>query len=217
MFFARQTVMAVESSALGCQVLVLNKHYMAVRVVNVKRAISLLFRDLAEVIDCSDGSYSNHDLESWLEISELKNRFDPHAHDWLHTVRLSIAVPRIVRLLFYDRLPRRSITLNRRNIYARDRNRCQYCGKHFSTSELSLDHIIPRSLGGGASWENLVCACVKCNVKKGGRIPREAHMKLITRPEKPKRSPVLSINLSDGRYHSWKQFLDHAYWSVELK
>ncbi len=190
---------------------------MAIRVVNVKRAISLLFHQLAEVIDCEEGAYSNYDFYSWLEVSELKKQFEPEAHDWLHTVRLSIAVPRVVRLLFFDRLPRQNVTLNRRNIFARDHNRCQYCGHHRPTSELSLDHVIPRTRGGKATWENLVCACVKCNVKKGGRPPREAGMKLITKPIKPKRSPAIAINLVDGRYHSWKQFLDHAYWSVELK
>jgi 5-methylcytosine-specific restriction endonuclease McrA len=188
---------------------------MAIRVVNVRRAISLLFRDLAEVIDHEEGQFSNYDFDSWVEISDLKRRFEPDGHDWLHTVKLSIAVPRIIRLLFYDRLPRRDVTLNRRNIYARDHNRCQYCGRKLPTTELSLDHVVPRNMGGRAEWENLVCACLKCNVKKGGRTPQQAHMKLITKPAKPRRSPVL--NIGDGRYRSWKQFLDHAYWSVELK
>lgn len=209
--------MTVAPSALGCHVLVLNKHYMAIRVVDVKRAVSLLYRDLAEVIDCDDGRYTNHDFSSWLELSGLKERFEPNTHDWLRTVKLSIAVPRVVRLLFYDRLPRRAVTLNRRNIYARDHSRCQYCGKHLPSSELSLDHVIPRSMGGGASWDNLVCACLECNVRKGGRPPRQAGMKLITKPIKPRRCPVLNINLGDGRYRSWKQFLEHAYWSVTLK
>jgi len=205
------------TSPLGCQVLVLNKHYMAIRIVNVKRAMSLLFREMAEVIDEDSGRFTNYDIFSWVEVSKLKREFEAEQHDWLHTVKLSIAVPRIVRLLFYDRLPRGNVTLNRRNIYARDNNRCQYCGRHFPTSELSLDHIIPRHMGGQASWENLVCACLKCNIKKGGRTPEQAHMKLIVKPIKPKRSPVLNINLKDGRYRSWKQFLDFAYWSVELK
>lgn len=209
--------MTTASSALNSQVLVLNKHYMAIRVVGVKRAFSLLARDLAEVIDCDQGRYSNYDFSSWLEVSELKGQFEPEAYDWLHTVKLRVAVPRILRLLFYDRLPRRQLTFNRRNVYARDGNRCQYCGKKFSTSELSLDHVVPRSAGGQATWENIVCACLRCNVKKGGRTPEQAGMKLITRPVKPKRSPVLTVNLGDGRYHSWRQFLDYAYWSVELK
>ena len=104
-------------------------------------------------------------------------------------MRFELAVPRIIRLLFYDRLPRQAVKFNRRNIFARDRNRCQYCGKRFPTSELSLDHVVPRSRGGEATWENIVCCCVKCNVRKGGRTPEEAGMKLITEPVKPKRSP----------------------------
>jgi 5-methylcytosine-specific restriction endonuclease McrA len=209
--------MTTAQSALGCQVLVLNKHYMAIRVISVQRAFSLLWRNLAEVIVFEKGQYSNYDLNSWLEVSDMKKQFEPNAYDWIHTVKVSIAVPRIVRLLFYDRLPRRAVTFNRRNIYARDNSRCQYCGRHFPTSELSLDHVIPRHMGGQATWENIVCACLKCNVKKGGRPPEQAKMHPITRPVKPRRSPIININLGDGRYQSWKQFLDHAYWSVELK
>jgi len=106
---------------------------------------------------------------------------------------------------------------DRRNLFARDNNTCQYCGKRFPTSHLSLDHIVPRSQGGGASWENIVCACVKCNVRKGGRTPEQAHLHLIRPAIKPRRNPVVSITLSDDRYASWKQFLDAAYWDVELK
>ena len=106
---------------------------------------------------------------------------------------------------------------NRRNIFARDGNQCQYCGKKFPTSELSLDHVVPRSQGGKTTWENIVCACVDCNVRKGGRTPKQAHMTLIRKPEKPKRSPLLSMKLSQKKYLSWQSFLDNAYWNVELK
>jgi len=204
-------------SGLDCNVLVLNKHYMAIRIVGAKRAFSLLFRDLAEVVSYEEGSYANYDFNSWCEISEFKRSFNPDGHDWVSTVNFYIAVPRIIRLLFYDRLPRTEVKFNRRNIYARDKNHCQYCGKRFSSSELSLDHIIPRSMGGKAVWENIVCACTKCNVKKGGKTPHQAHMKLIKKPVKPKRNPLLHLHLGHDRYKSWKQFLDNAYWSVELK
>lgn len=202
---------------MHCNVLMLNKHYLPVRIISVKRTFSLLVRDLAEVIHIEDGNYLSYDLDSWVEISELRRCFEPHEHDWIRTVRMEIAVPRIVRLMFYDRLPKQQVKFNRRNIYARDSNRCQYCGRRFSTAELSLDHVVPRSRNGGASWSNLVCCCLKCNVRKGGRTPEEASMKLIRKPVKPRVSPVLSIKLSDDRYRSWKQFLDHAYWNVELK
>ena len=87
----------------------------------------------------------------------------------------------------------------------------------FPTSELSLDHVIPRSQGGQSTWENIVCACVGCNVRKGGRTPKQAHMSLIRKPEKPRRSPVLNQKLTHRKYESWKTFLDNAYWNVELK
>jgi 5-methylcytosine-specific restriction endonuclease McrA len=209
-------------SALNCNVLVLNRFYQAIRVINVRRAFSMLCREMAEVIhieqdEAGKAVWQNLDFGSWAELSQLKAEFAPDSCDWIKTVRMNIAVPRIIRLLGYDKLPRQEVKFNRRNIYARDSNRCQYCGKKFSTTDLSLDHVLPRSQGGKASWDNIVCCCVKCNVKKGGRTPEQAHMHLITKPIKPKRSPVINLRLADERYHSWKQFLDNAYWSVELK
>jgi 5-methylcytosine-specific restriction endonuclease McrA len=210
------------SAVLGANVLVLNRFYQAIRVVNVRRAFSLLCRELAEVVHIETDAqgqsrWQNFNFEGWREISQLKAEFEPEGFDWIHTVRFQIAVPRIIRLLGYDKLPRQDVKFNRRNIYARDGNRCQYCGKRMPTTELSLDHIVPRSQGGRSSWENIVCCCVKCNVRKGGRTPDQAHMHLIVKPVKPKRSPVINLRLADERYSSWKQFLDTAYWTVELK
>jgi len=205
------------NSGLDCNVLVLNKHYMAIRIVGVRRAFSLLCRQLAEVVSFEKGSYLAYDFRSWCEVSQFKHNFEPDGNDWISTVNFSIAVPRIIRLLFYDRLPRSEVKFNRRNIFARDKNSCQYCGKKYPTTELSLDHIIPRSMGGKSAWENIVCACVKCNAKKGGHTLHEAGMRLIQKPVKPKHNPLVHIHLGHQRYHSWKQFLDHAYWSVELK
>lgn len=208
---------AAEASSLNSSVLVLNRQYMAVHVVGVRRAFGLLLNNLAEVIHIEDGQYGNYDFDSWREISELKADFKQPDEDWVRSVNFEVCVPRVLRLLYYDRLPKQRVRLNRRNIFARDANRCQYCGKKFPTSELSLDHVIPTCLGGGASWENLVCACVKCNVRKGGRTPKQANMKLICKPVKPKRSPLLTIKLGNPKYASWKTFLDAAYWSVDLK
>ncbi len=209
--------MIAQASALDCHVLVLNKHFMALRVTDARRAFGLLFRRIAEVIHIEDGHYLSYDFDSWREVSEFQRTFEPEAHDWVRTVRYSLAVPRIIRLITYDRMPQMGVKLNRRNIYARDKNHCQYCGKRFPTSDLSLDHVVPRSRGGSASWENLVCCCLKCNVRKGGRTPAEAGMKLITPPARPRRSPIIHGKLRHAKYASWKQFLDHAYWSVELK
>lgn len=208
--------------ALNANVLVLNKFYQAIRVINVRRAFSLLCRELAEVVHIETDEkgasrWLNLNFESWQELSQIKADFEPDEYDWIHTVRFQIAVPRIIRLLGYEKLPRQDVKFNRRNIYARDSSRCQYCGRRFPTTELSLDHVIPRTQGGKTTWDNIVCCCVKCNVKKGGRTPDQAVMTLITKPVKPRRSPVINIRLADERYWSWKQFLDTAYWTVELK
>jgi 5-methylcytosine-specific restriction endonuclease McrA len=207
----------IGAAALNSSVLILNRQYMAVHVVNVRRAFSLLVKQLAEVIHIEDGQYANYDFESWREISELKAQFKEPHEDWIRSVNFEIQVPRILRLLHYDRLPKQRVRLNRRNIFARDDGKCQYCGKRFPSSELSLDHVIPTCRGGTTTWENLVCACVRCNVKKGGRTPAEAHMRLIREPVRPKRSPLLSVKLGNPKYASWKSFLDAAYWSVDLK
>ncbi len=190
---------------------------MAIRVTSARRAFSLLYRNLAEVIHVEDGQYLAYDFDTWREVSTFKDRFETNEHDWVRTVRFDLVVPKIIRLTLYDRLPKKSVKLNRRNIFARDGNRCQYCGEKFTTSELSIDHVVPRSQDGRTTWENVVCCCMKCNVRKGGRTPHQANMKLITVPEKPRRSPVISMQLSSHRYRSWRQFLDHAYWNVELK
>lgn len=202
--------------SLDASVLVLNKLFMAVHVVSARRAFTLLFKDLAEVVTLDDGRYQTYDFQSWREVSEARSRFRAPDDDFVRSVHFEMLVPRIIRLLAYDRLPKTRVKFNRRNIFARDGNRCQYCGRRFATDELSLDHVLPRSRGGGASWSNIVCACIRCNVRKGGRTPREANMRLIREPVQPKTSPSLRLKLSHRKYQSWKSFLDDAYWSVEL-
>ncbi len=213
--------MEVATASLNSQVLVLNRLWMAVRIVDARRAFSLLVRNLAEVIRVDDGSYAPHSFDSWTDLSMARDDFDTgfdvDHYDWVRTVRLHLAVPKVIRLFGYDRLPRSDVKLNRRNIFARDGNQCQYCGSHFTTSELSLDHVLPRSQQGKSTWENLVCCCVRCNARKGGRTPEQAHMHLIRRPHKPKRNPVISLRLGSDKYACWQAFLDNAYWSVELR
>ena len=177
----------------------------------------MLFKRIAEIVSVEDSEFLSYDFESWRDVSEFRSQYERDHHEWIRCVRFELAVPRIIRLMFYDRLPRQQVKFNRRNIYARDRNRCQYCGKKFPTSELSLDHIVPRSLGGGMGWTNIVCCCIRCNVRKGGRIPKEAGLKLITQPIKPKRSPSITLRLTNEKYATWKHFLDAAYWNVELR
>src|SRR5438874_781835 len=176
------------STALDASVLVLNKLFMAIHIISVRRAFCLLAKELAEVVSLEDGQYATYDFDTWREVSEYRARnFRQEDDDWVRTTSAPIQVPRIIRLTGYDRLPRQTVKFNRRNIFARDNNQCQFCGKKFPTSELSLDHVTPRRQGGQSSWENIVCACVGCNVRKGGRTPKQAHMSLVRKPEKPKR------------------------------
>lgn len=214
---AESACSAVFAGGLDAKVLVLNKAWMALRVISARRAFSLLVRDLAEVIHVDNGQYLAYDFSSWADLSIARSSFDADRTDWVRTVRFDLAVPKVVRLLGYDRLPQQHVKLNRRNLFARDRNRCQYCGGGFPTSELSIDHVVPRAQGGADSWENLVCACVRCNARKGGRTPEQARMSLIARPVRPRRNPVIALRLGQEKYASWKAFLDHAYWSVELR
>jgi hypothetical protein len=138
--------MTADSPVLSSSVLLLNRLYMALRVVSAKRAMTLVYRQLAEVVAVEDGQYLSYDFDDWVEVSEAKAAFEPHEHDWIRTVRFQIAVPKIIRLLVYDKLPRVAVKLNRRNLFARDQNHCQYCGGHFSTRELSL-HALQREEG----------------------------------------------------------------------
>ena len=207
----------MSATALNSSVLVLNRLYMAVHVISARRAFAMLLKQAAEVVSYEDDRYSSYDFSSWLEVSQARDRFSDDGVEWVQAVSFEIMVPKIIRLLFYDRLPEQQVKFNRRNIFARDRNRCQYCGKRFPTSELSLDHVIPKSRGGKTVWNNIVCACTDCNARKGGRMPDEAKMTLTRKPVRPRRSPVIRVKLNSPKYHCWQTFLDNAYWSVELR
>ena len=209
--------MTAIATALDSHVLVLNKHYAAIRVVSARRAFSMILRRIAEIVTVDEAQWGAYDFEGWREISQLRAAYEREHHEFVRCVQFDLVVPRIVRLLTYDRLPRRDVRLTRRNIFARDRNRCQYCGKRFPTSELSLDHIVPRTQGGRMEWINIVCCCVQCNVRKGGRTPAQAGLKLIVEPVQPRQSPAVTIRLNSAKYASWKQFLNAAYWNVELR
>jgi 5-methylcytosine-specific restriction endonuclease McrA len=211
------TAIAAPAQALGLSVLVLNRSFVAVHVTNVRRALTLLFRELAEVVHVEEGQYGAYSFETWRELSALQEALADPNHDWIRGVGFQLRAPRVIRLVECDRGPRQGLRFNRRNVFARDGNRCQYCGQGFPMSELSLDHVVPRSQGGLTTWENIVCACVACNVRKGGRTPQEARMHLIRDPVKPKRSPLLALKLGNPKYASWKSFVDRAYWTVDLR
>jgi 5-methylcytosine-specific restriction endonuclease McrA len=203
------------TTGLAASVLVLNRYYRAVHVIGARRAICLLVRDLAEVLHWEEGQFFNYDFPSWQAASELKADSKQPDEDWVRSVNFELQVPRVVRLLTYEKTPRQAVRFNRRSIFARDDHQCMYCGGRFPTSQLSLDHVIPRSRGGQTDWENVVSSCVVCNVRKGGRTPQEARMGLVRTPSRPKRSPILSLKLRNPKYASWRVFLDGAH-AVEV-
>ena len=197
------------NGALHSNVLTLNRGFLAIHVVPLKRALCLLFKGMAEVVSIEDGMYMSYDFASWRELSELKVELeDVDEHDeWLLAVNFSLQVPRVIRLLKYDRVPKYQVKFNRRNVFLRDEYSCQYCGKKTNSSGLSLDHVLPRSQGGLTSWSNIVTACLKCNERKGGRTPRQANMPLKIPPKKPKNNPLLTHQVQAKRYESWRSFI----------
>lgn len=192
-------------------VLVLNRLWQAVNVCTVERAFSLLFSGHAEVVAETNGEFQTFDFREWCEFSR-----GHHGEDVVHTVSLKIRVPRVILLLFFDRLPHKEVKFTRHNIFERDHNTCQYCGKRFDRKDLNLDHVIPRDRGGTTTWENIVCACIPCNTRKANRTPAEAGMRLIRKPKRPKWRPFVNITVATSGHESWKHFLDLAYWNVEL-
>jgi 5-methylcytosine-specific restriction endonuclease McrA len=169
-------------SAMHAPVLVLNASYEPINVCAARRAIVLVLKGVA--------------------MTEEEN-----GH-FLHSARVTFRVPSVIRLLEYRRIPHQTRALSRKNILLRDRNSCQYCGVVLSASELTLDHVIPRSRGGSSTWENLVACCHSCNRRKGNQLPSEAGMKLIREPR--------SFNLHTSRHimrllgHSdskWRKYL----------
>jgi 5-methylcytosine-specific restriction endonuclease McrA len=191
----------------GNSVLVLNSLYQAVQVTGVRRAFRLFYAGRAKAL-ASD--FVSYDFEDWCDLP-------PRAGDEvIRTPSRTIRIPKVIQLVRYDRLPTREVRFTRRNIFYRDRNRCQYCGKTFQQQELNLDHIVPISRGGTSCWENVVCACIPCNTRKGDRTPSEAGMKMYRRPKKPAGHPILRAKWIGPCPEEWKSFLDEAYWNVEL-
>ncbi len=196
---------------LNSQVLVLNRLWQAINVCSVRRAFTLLCAGHAQVVNADGRNFSTHDFESWRSFST-----QTPGDEMVHTISFKIRVPRVIVLLLFDRMPRKEVKFTRHNIFERDKNTCQYCGKHFERKDLNLDHIIPRDKGGATTWENIVCSCIPCNTRKGNRLPHEAHMKLIRKPERPKWRPFVHITFDSQLHESWRHFIDLAYWNVEL-
>jgi 5-methylcytosine-specific restriction endonuclease McrA len=193
---------------INSAVLVLNRYYQPVHVTSVKRAFSLLYQGVAKAIDAQ---YRLYEFADWAALSATQ--------DCITTINRTIRVPRVLVLSAYDHLPRGRVRFSRLNIYARDNDTCQYCGKNLPRSDLNLDHVNPRSQGGKTTWENVVCSCVPCNLKKGGRTPEQADMRLLKKPVRPRWTPLFRGATRKVTYREWLPFLhlaDVSYWNVEL-
>lgn len=191
-------------------VLVLNRSYLPVHVTTVRRAFSLLYQGLARVVDAQ---YETFDFDSWRDLAIRVG------DDSIGVVGGLIRVPRVILLTAFDRIPKRHVRFSRMNVYMRDRSTCQYCGRRFPRSELNLDHVVPRSRGGRTTWENVVCSCLDCNRRKGGRTPKQAGLRLIQAPQRPRWTPMAGILGGRMGYPEWRPFLsivDASYWNTEL-
>lgn len=202
-------------AALDQPVLVLNRLWQAVNVIGARRAFALLARGHAQVVFNDADEFHTYELLEWIDFSAAN---PPRAR--LETVRTTthaIRLPRVILLTFFDKLPCKELKLTRNNVFQRDKDTCQYCARKLPREQLNLDHVIPRHYGGKTTWENIVCSCIACNTRKANRLPHEAHMRLIRKPVRPKWRPVISLVLGDQHREMWKDFLDVAYWNVELE
>jgi 5-methylcytosine-specific restriction endonuclease McrA len=172
-------VVAPLTTTLSSKVLVLNQNYEPLGVCSAQKAIVLL----------------------WLGKAEMVAARGDKA---VHTVRFAYPYPSVVRLSLYIHLPYKKVELSRKNILRRDNFRCAYCLK--TTPPLTIDHIQPRSRQGGDTWDNLVCACVRCNNRKGNRTPEEANMKLKVKPFRPNHVTFIQ-NVVGTVEREWEPYL----------
>ena len=201
-------------AALNQPVLVLNRLWQAINVIGARRAFALLARGHAHVVYPDAEEFRVFSLLDWMDFSQHNPPLT--GLESVHTPTRTIRLPRVILLTFFDKLPCKELKLTRNNVFERDKNQCQYCAREFPREELNLDHVIPRHAGGRTTWENIVCSCVKCNTRKANRLPHEAGMRLIRKPVRPKWRPVISLLLGKQHREMWKDFLDLAYWNVEL-
>jgi 5-methylcytosine-specific restriction endonuclease McrA len=179
-------------------VLVLNRHYLPIHITSVKRAFSLVYRGTAKVLN---ENLETFDFQGWrgLPIS--------NSHPCIGLVTQSIRVPRVVLSTTYDGQPRRTLRFSRILVLIRDQYKCQYCGATFPLRGLNLDHVIPRRYGGSSSWDNVVCCCLSCNRKKGGRTPEEAGMSLLRPPRAPGYTSLANLVPHADFVEEWTPFL----------
>ena len=155
-----------------------------------------------------NASYEPLNITSWRRAVVLlvKGKAERIEHNG-KLIYTGFPLPTVIRLLHYVRVPYKEIPLTRRSILHRDGHTCQYCG--YTGDELTIDHVVPRSRGGGDSWENLVTACVRCNVKKGSRTPQEAHMLLRKPPRRPYSNLYFEVSkhLKTGSHSEWQKYV----------
>lgn len=193
-------------SVLERPTLVLNRNWQPVSVAPVARALTMLWNESARVVDPED-----YRLYTWSDWASLAPR---DGELYLQAVSFRLRVPEVLTLTRYDRPRESAVTFSRRNLFKRDHVTCQYCGSRPGTSELTIDHVRPRSQGGASTWDNCVLACVPCNARKANRTPDEAGMKLRRLPFRPSWRPHYAAH--GVKIESWAKFMSEAYWNITL-
>lgn len=198
---------------MSAHVLVLNRNLYAIAVTPWERAMALLYIDHAGVVD---EDYNVHDFSDWLALSQ---EIREHPAGFIHTPTLRIAIPDVIALKTFDKVPRQEVPFTRRNIYYHYGNKCCYCARKLPSSELNLDHVIPRSRGGTTDWTNIVTACIPCNLRKGNRLPHEAGMRLLVPVSRPriKQGITLVAKSPIPMRRCWQRFIDNIYWDSRLE
>ncbi len=186
-------------------VLILNRSWLAVHIASARRALAMLYLDVARVVHPLD--FSLHDFSQWVALSQ-----DGLGGRYIFTPSFRIRIPEVVLLRSFNGYIRREIRLSRHSIFERDQYTCQYCGKQLPKSRLTLDHILPQSRGGKNNWENLVVACMDCNARKADRTPAEAKMTLLRKPSRPGWLPRPGQTLPVEKLQVWQHFIDVSYW-----
>jgi 5-methylcytosine-specific restriction endonuclease McrA len=155
-----------------------------------------------------NASYEPLNITSWRRavVLLLKGKAEQVEHNGKY-IYPDLPLPSVIRLRHYVRVPYKEIPLTRRNLLHRDGHSCQYCG--YAGDDLTLDHVVPRSRGGGDSWENIVTACVRCNVKKGNRTPKEAGMRLDISPRRPHSGLYFEVSkhVKNGLNQEWRKYV----------
>jgi 5-methylcytosine-specific restriction endonuclease McrA len=191
-------------SSISLPVLVLNKNWTPISIMPVKKAITKVMAELAQVLDVASDSYNLYDFQNWASLEVLPGE------RFIQGSRIKIKLPEIIVLSEYDKMPEREVKLTRKNLLIRDNYTCQYTGVKINMETATMDHILPRSKGGGTTWENLVMCCLEVNAKKANRTPSEAGLKLLKKPEKPKWNPIYArfARLVNPEIpQSWKKFI----------